>query len=411
LVLLLGAVFNLEYIHFFPAIAQVIMFNEPIILFLVLVNLPFSLEDIGKFKKVLVFLIGLELFIGIMQLPTYLSTGDSESFMGTFQHNAEQYSAFLLLSMFYLIGVIKNGHNSRILFLIIILCMFSMILAIDNKASWIGVGVSIFYLLFTIGRLNEKRVIPIKNIIFFIFLTLIGLAVITKASGTLKKFDRVSEALTSGNLYNIGKIKAYRDVLSAYYEEPQMFFFGSGPGTFYSRSAYQFYNISEDIYQRGDLLFEKKRPERYRTSDSMGGVIKERISNPFYQKFYKSEKIFRLGSGTTDLPFSSIAGLMGESGIIGTVIYIGFYIMILKKLHQFMVIYQKDRNIFPIINACIGSIIYTMVLATYREWFEVGRMTTILWSLIAMVFIYSNLCKKVKSNKFRRKKIGHILYE
>ncbi len=168
-----------------------------------------------------------------------------------------------------------------------------------------------------------------------------------------------------------------------------MFFIGSGPGTFYSRAGRGFYDISESMYYS-----KQETKEVYKASDSMGGVIGRTLTNPFYKQFYDNDKIYCLGSGTTDEPFSSYVGLLGETGIIGTFLYLAIYITVLRKLSIYLNRYKNDPNIFLLIAACVGCVAYTMALSVYRGWFEVGRMTTILWSMIAMVFRYPELYQK-----------------
>ncbi|MDL1974762.1 MAG: hypothetical protein LWX55_08285 [Deltaproteobacteria bacterium] len=392
-VMFFGSLLNWDYFHYKPAVSQIIMFNEPIILFLILVNLPFSIRDIKMFGNLLLFLICFEVIIGIMQVPIYLKTGESESLMGTFQHNAEQYAAFIMLGVFYLIGKVQMCPERRTFHAIIALVILSLILLIDNKASWLGVMLSIFYLLDNISRQDSGVIQKAKYLTIFVILSVIAFSVVIRTSASLHKFEGLSQAWHSGNFLNIGKIKAYRDVFSAYHNYPHMFFIGSGPGTFYSRAGRQFYNISESMYY-SPLFYKQETKEVYRTSDSMGGVIGRTLTNPFYKQFYDNDKIYCLGSGTTDEPFSSYVGLLGETGIIGTFLYLAIYITVLRKLSLYLNRYKNDPNIFLLIAACVGCVAYTMALSVYRGWFEVGRMTTILWSMIAMVFRYPELYQK-----------------
>ncbi|MCI0613369.1 hypothetical protein L0244_10290, partial [bacterium] len=143
LILVSGALLNFDYLYPKAAISQVIMWNEPIILFLILINLPFSLQDIKTFNKLLFFLIVFEFIVGVMQVPIYLKTGESESIIGTFQGNAEQYAAFLMIGIFYLFGKSKTEPSRKILYSLIIPAMLALILLIENKASWIGIGLSV----------------------------------------------------------------------------------------------------------------------------------------------------------------------------------------------------------------------------------------------------------------------------
>ena len=63
IILLIGMLLNYEYFYYKAAFSQVIMYNEPIILFIILVNLPFSINDIISFKKILVLLLIIEFIL------------------------------------------------------------------------------------------------------------------------------------------------------------------------------------------------------------------------------------------------------------------------------------------------------------------------------------------------------------
>ena len=70
-VLMLGTLLNMEFYYPQAAISQIIMWNEPIILFLVLVNLPFSRQDFSAFNRLLFILIIFEFFAGLTQVLVF----------------------------------------------------------------------------------------------------------------------------------------------------------------------------------------------------------------------------------------------------------------------------------------------------------------------------------------------------
>ncbi|MGI0014461.1 MAG: hypothetical protein ACREBU_13620 [Nitrososphaera sp.] len=318
-ILVFGALLNFDYLYPKAAISQIIMWNEPIILFLILVNLPFSLQDIKTFNKLLFFLIVFEFIVGIMQVPIYLKTGESESIIGTFHGNAEQYAAFLMIGIFYLFGKSKTEPSRKILYNVIIPAMLALILLIENKASWIGIGLSVMYLLHRMGRLEIYVAHKMKYIFIFSLLLLFALFVIFRSASTLHKYAAIEQAWQSGNFFNLGKMKAYRDTFMSYNDKPYMALVGSGPGTFYSRASNQFFELTEDMFiiPLTSLLGKK---EEYRASDSMGGVIKKAEMESFFKTFFFESKIYLTGSGTVDDPFFSFVALLGETGLAGTFI-------------------------------------------------------------------------------------------
>jgi hypothetical protein len=139
-VCIIGSLLNTEYVHFLPAFAQLLMWNEPILLFLAIMRLPFSSDDINKFKRLLFFLIGLELVIGFVQVPLALSRAESEIIIGTFAGNAEQYQQFILLGLFCLVAGLKWNHGTKVRRFAAILLILILVVLIDNKASWISLA-------------------------------------------------------------------------------------------------------------------------------------------------------------------------------------------------------------------------------------------------------------------------------
>jgi hypothetical protein len=385
-----GALLNFEYLYPKVAISQIIMWNEPIILFLILVNLPFSLQDIKTFNKLLFFLIVFEFIVGVMQVPIYLKTGESESIIGTFHGNAEQYAAFLMIGIFYLFGKSKTEPARKILYNMIIPAMLALILLIENKASWLGIGLSVMYLLHRMGGLEIYVTHKIKYIFAFSLLFLFALFVVLRSASTLYKYAAIQEAWESGNFSNLGKLKAYRDTFMSYSEKPYKTLVGSGPGTFYSRAANQFFELSDDMFivPLTSLLGKK---EEYRASDSMGGVINKAEKEPFFKTFFLENKIYLTGSGTVDDPFFSLVALLGETGLAGTFIYLGIYIIIFKRLSFYFDKWRNDSMMFPLVASTVGFLVYIMVISIYNNWLETGRLTTILWSMIAMVLKYGDL--------------------
>jgi hypothetical protein len=321
--------------------------------------------------------------MGLIQIPIYLSTGNSEAITGTFYGNAEQYTAFLLMGVCFYLGMMTQEVQKRTKYRAFIIALLLIIPLVDNKASWVGVIGALYLLMSTLGSLSRNR---FKYVAGFVVLIV---AFITAAtlSPSLVKFDNLSEAWETDNFSNLGKIKAYRDVLAAFGQYPYMILFGSGPGTFYSRATQQFYVVSADIFWNPEQYLSALKT---RTSNSMSGVIEPTASvDPFYKRFYVNDKIYSVGTGQVDSPFASYVGLLGETGIIGLSIYLSFYVGIFRRLKRYFIEYRNDPNIFPLLTTSMGFVVYTLIVSLYNPWLETGRMTTTLWATIAIVCQYA----------------------
>src|SRR5262245_50340571 len=204
-ILILGALLNMDFFYAPAAMSQIIMWNEPIILFLILVNLPFSRRDFAAFNKLLIFLIIFEFALGLLQVLVYLQTGESEAITGTFQGNAEQYGAFLMMGMLYLMGQAHVEPSTKTRNSIFIIGMLILIMLIDNKASWLGIALSSFYLLHRLGQSIADARHWMKYICVFVMLFGLALLVVVKSSGTLHKYTTIKQAWVTGNVLNLGK--------------------------------------------------------------------------------------------------------------------------------------------------------------------------------------------------------------
>jgi hypothetical protein len=394
-VLLAGSLLNLKYIYLPAALSQVVMLFEPVALFLSLINLPLSEADILKYIRILRRLIVLEISIGILQIPIYLKTGDSEALMGTFQHNAEQYAAFLLIGVFFFVGMWKVNPGRAKRYFLPIVAVLVMIVCIDNKASWLGLLVSLAFVLHKVGVFRSQFLRRFGPVILLVILSVTGVFVVSRFSHTLYKFSVLAEAWETDQFKNLGKVKAFLDIGRSHTANPYMMIVGSGPSTFYSRACRQFYfspTARARMYSNPDMVGSERDdsgPRQYSASNSMGGVFKQTGRTPYYDRYYsQSEQVFAIGTIQVDSPFSPYAGLLGETGVLGCWLYLSIYVFTLKRLWNWLEIYQGDEKIFPLIVAAFGFLIYVLVNSIYGPFLETTRLTTILWSMIALVWVY-----------------------
>lgn len=415
-VCLLGTLLNLDYFYPPAALAQLVMYNEPIVLFLVLVNLPFTMKTIQKFSALLFGLVIVELIIGIMQVPLFIATGNTEQIIGTFYGNAEQYSTFILLGIFLFFARSIFSTNYRHLYYLMSITTLILIILIDNKASWLGIIVSLSVVVVNI--MGTKKMLRYRLHLLILFLTLLSVGYwAAQSSKTISKLDRFIEIILDGNVTKVGKLQAYIDVIQSFRDNPHMMFVGSGLGNFYSRASYQFYNYSK-YYDRVNINrrylnkeeIEKGKKEKYqkKTSNSMGSMVEKNEQDPFYAQYYNAKKVLvGIGSGQVDNPFSSYNGLFGETGMLGLMIYLFIYSLLLKLSIYQIHCNRSDPQIFPLAIVGLGLTVYLLTVSVYGMWLDTGRLNTILWSINAIVFCYSQKKQlKIKASQIINHKIS-----
>lgn len=402
---LVGSFLNSDHIYPMAVVSQLVMWNEPILLFLAVIHLPFSLTDIAKFRRLMLVLIGFEIAIGLMQIPSFLKTGASEAIIGTFRGNAEQYEFFILIGLFWLLAAIEVRPSSKGWRILSIIGLLVLVVLIDNKASWIALALTLAIFMPKLPGVRGNISGKFKSYAALSALLLVGYYTVKETSDTASgKFGNLANAIESGNVLNIGKIKAVRDVADAYFRYPHMALVGSGLGTFYGRASFQYFpfHIFETIvnapvggYSEGALETAGS------ASASMAGVLEPVYGIPaFYKQFFEYEKIFAVGSGTADLPASSYISLLGETGLIGTALYLSLYFSALRRVNEALHACAHEVSIFPFIAATFATLVYLMFMGGYNFWLDCGRVNTIVWSMLGLSWRYVALQQQQEQEMF-----------
>jgi hypothetical protein len=383
-----GFLLNAHPGHLPAAASQVLMLAEPLLLLVAMSRLGLTAPEVAGYVKWLERLIWLELVIGICQVPIFLATGESESIMGTFQHNAEHYAAFITLGMFFLIGKLRVEESGNLLRKLMIVGMLALVICVDNKASWLGLATSLFLLLLVLGALEGRLLGLIAAAVAGVVVLIIGVVIVVNVSGSLHKFERLAEIWRNGDLSQLGKVKAVRDIVASNVQHPHMWLIGSGPGSFYSRASHQFFGENIDRMYR-DISHLSRAGEDYKASNSMGGVITLADKDPYYYQLQTfGDEIVPVGTSMVDQPFSFFHGILGEFGLMGTLLYLVPYWVLGRTLRRVLLANPRDRQIVPLAAATYGFLIYLMVNSIYGPMLETGRMTTILWSLAACCLVF-----------------------
>ncbi|MGC8991535.1 MAG: hypothetical protein ACP5MD_15575, partial [Verrucomicrobiia bacterium] len=393
-VLFTGAVLNLEYFYFDAAISQAIMLVEPLLLFVAIVNLPFTEEHIVSYSRLLRKLIFLEIAIGLLQLPGRIASGDSEAVHGTFPGNAEQYAAFLMIAVFYLIGRAVVCPEKKRLYVAAVILILVLDVSIDNKASWLGTTVALAAVLWQLDILKVRR-IGIVGLLALMGSTAVLIGYIASGtSTTISKYEKLWEIIKSGNISHLGKVKSYIDIARSHFTNPHMLLVGAGPSNMYSRACRQFYlRVGElqKMYVNPDILTpepDSGSEVHARLSDSMAGVIKRTLAKPYYMNYYGDrERIYAVGSGQVDGTFSPYAGLLGETGLLGTWLYLSVYLVAFRWLWHRVASWHAKPEVLPLLTSSCGMMIYVVVNSVYGQFLETTRYTTLLWSMIGLVYV------------------------
>jgi len=379
LVTLAGTISNSGYLSAAPALSQWLMWNTPILLGISITRLAPNANALARLLKLLLTLLTIQIVLGILQVPLYLKTNDSEQILGTFFGNAEQYQAFLMLGVFYSVARIRLDPARARRWWLLAGMILTLIVIIDNKASWLGLVASLGAVLTVTGTRWSFPSARAKLAVLAVMALTVLVALALRFSPSLDKFQALGAAITDGRYNTIEKIRAYSDIADAFTRHPHMLVVGSGLGNFYSRAARQFHYIprrSAD-FLAGDL---EDRPMSHSLGALTDGLA---VREPFYTLFERSSPVLLIGSGKLDEPFSSFAGLLGETGCLGALLYLLIYLRAYRALRDYM---TQSQGVIPaqycLAAMATGFMVYLLFNSVHGAWLETTRLTTIAWTLI-----------------------------
>lgn len=388
----LGVLLNLSYFYPMAAASQLVMLVAPLILFLSIERLPLRQDHIDSYSNLLRKLIWIQIVVGVLQIPNRLATKNTEAIHGTFTGNAEHYAAFLVIAICYLAALCVLQPRIRGRYIAVILVVVVINLSLDNKASWVGLAIMSVAVLLQLGFRKGllKRIlvmVPLSALLVSFIMFAVG-----RTSNTLYKFEKLYEAVSTGEALNLGKVKALVDVSKSYVTYPHMAFVGAGLSNFYSRASRQFYysaTARARMFVDPSALASRPEKQEVRSSDALGNLMSPSAALPFYDQFYgDTSRIYAVGSHQVDSPYSPYAGLLGETGLIGALLYLSVYLIALKRLHGWIPQFLGDARILPLMVSAYGLLIYMLVNSIYGPFLETTRLTSILWTMLALVSVY-----------------------
>jgi len=412
-VVVFGILFNLSYFYPMAAFSQALMLFVPLLLLFAISRMPLATTHLVKYAALLKTLILINLGLGVVQLTYRLAiSGSSEIVHGTFPGNAEQYAAFMMIGVFFFISEAVLDPSKKRKYAIMVLAMLALIISIDNKASWVGMTVSLAIVYY---RLQGKTFTPLATVkIALLIVTFGGIVALfaSQFSQTLGKYEKMVEAIKDGQFSSLGKVKAFRDIGESHFNSPHMLLVGAGLSNFYSRGCQQFYyspRLRAKMYRNPEMTQGGGGGGDARASNSMGDWISQSASKPYYDQFYgrvrKGQKladgIFAVGSIQVDSPYSPYAGLLGEMGLVGTYLYLSIYGFFFVQLGRWINRYRRHEVILPLLLPAYGLLIYMLVNSVYGPFLETTRLTSILWTFIGLVAVYIFRLERAQKQRAR----------
>ncbi len=373
-------------IHLIPAVAFLAFHLEPLLFAAAFMALGWSRRETKAFCRALIFLGVLQLPVALIELPVALREADPDLVSGTFGTNGSQMCFFLVLVMGYILGRYLMDKRKRwVLLLVPLLVLFY---AQGFKAMWFAFPIDIGIVLVLVVPGSFKRRVALLSVVL-VSVVLLALPLAKRTSSTTMLYAKpayIMSFVKSPYLWRLGKIQSFGDIWRLYKQAPLAPLLGVGPGSYSSR-AFQ--------------TFAEPGPEAINPNNVTAAYITPIPPGHFARKFvvpltYRSVAAF--GSTTIDGPFSSYVSLLAEVGLVGFFIYLLIYYRTYKEVLAVLkrAWAERDSELAGLCLAAILGILSLFEMAFLDNWFEVSRVTVLMWLLIVAATLQSGKTKGVR---------------
>jgi hypothetical protein len=362
-----------------PAVAFLVFHLEPLLFAAAFIALGWSRRDTNALCTAIIFLGVLQLPVALFELPLALRWGDPDLASGTFGTNGSQMCFFLVLVMGYILG--RYLMDKRRHWLLLLVPLVALFYAQGFKAMWFAFPLDIGIVLVLVVPGSLKRRVALLAIV----LVSVALLAMPLARHTSKwtmayvKPAYIMDFVESPYLWKLGKIQSFADIWLLYKQAPLAPVLGVGPGSYSSRAFQTFVEPGPGAINPNNVT------AKYITPIPPGHFAQEFV----IPLMYRSVPAF--GSTTIDGPFSSYVSLLAEVGLVGFFIYLliyyRVYLEVLSVLKRAWA--ERDSELAGLCLAAVLGIISLSEMAFLDNWFEVSRVTVLLWLLIVAVTLQS----------------------
>lgn len=302
--------------------------------------------------------------IGIIQYIRFPNDDSFSGIYGTF--TVSQNGLVILNSMLFYYHFLVFQRNKRASHLALSLFfLFSLVLGFYGA----GLIALFFSLVLTYFRMKVKNIILVTSIVVISGLLVIVLMRIVSPKTLEYNVNIVKKFLYSNRGIDVPrKLTVFKNYATAYPSHTIDFLFGSGPGTFNSRSAFI---VGSPTYFNVDFVKSSKQP--YYFSKYAYTLWNDAINTRF--------------DGFMSQPFTSLLALLGEYGLLFTAAL--FYVW-LARFNNYLKLgnrFAKERNVRLEFRMYKFVTIFTILLIVIDNYIEYPE-------IIALLLIMETLCRQ-----------------
>lgn len=335
-----------------------------VVFFLYFVNSDFTQIELNKIIGWIFIAAILQIIVGLFQLPQGFNVSP-DKVSGTFGNNNSQMVFFIVTFLFGIFASYLYDKSSYIKYLgLPIIIIF---LAASFRATWLALPISALFLTFKSKKIEFRKLLKITAIIM-IFLFTIGLNFAIQKK-EFKEFISFEYSIT-----DLRKVRVFLSSLELFIDHPELSLFGTGPGTYGSRTYRLF------IRGLGD-----------ETINPTAGIIKTSGTTPLYARQYLLPALYgKIFMSTIDSPYTSYLNNLVETGVLGFFSFFGMYFMMFSYA-SFVLKNYKSRMTFVLSLTLMASLFFLAQMALVDDWFGVERISIPLWMLFALLYKFREI--------------------
>jgi hypothetical protein len=308
--------------------------------------------------------------IGTLQ---YISFPNDDSFSGIYGKFTVSQNGLVILNsiLFFYYFLQFQANNKRKTLLLSMFFLFSLVM------GFYGAGLMVLFCSLVLTYFRVKA----SNIILTIFLVLVsGVLVVVLmrliSPDTLEyNINIIKKFVYSGRGIDVPrKLTIFKNYAASYPSNPIDFIFGSGPGTFNSRSAFM---VGSPTYFNINAIKSDVQPEYFGR----------------YAYTLWNDAINTRFDGFMSQPFSSLLAFLGEYGLLFTAALFYVWLSGFKKYIVLGNLYARERNVRTEFRMYKFVTFFTILLICIDNFVEYPE-------IIALLLIIEKLCRQQLKEAF-----------
>ncbi len=334
--------------------------------------------------------------LGIVQLavvvaidvPQFIASRNPDDIAGTFGTNQYQFVFFLLLFVSLVVGIATFEPDrvaARVAPIIIIASFATMLLAQYRAFLVVTLVVLLAIGILLGGRARGFAVVGFSVVVFGIVFYYLAAQL-----PVLKLNSAASSIAANPGAYVRGRLGVGRTVFRLYADIPSAISLGTGPGTYSSRAWQTFASAESDSASNVQ--------GSYASALTGGHAYGTDVSDKYILPQLKNARVVE-GSYAIALPYSSYTSLLAEVGVGGfaviTMLYFAATVRAWKLARHNIARSARDNALASLSLATAIAFLTLIQAAILENWFEVTRITFIVWLMLAVVSKESNEYAKV----------------